>query len=182
MGDIDNKSIDFPGWTQEDGRKAVRRSCGNAAANTLSPGLPRADPAPPSRAPMRFCAKRSTTTAKKSSASRLTKLHVCHFRYCSDNYHYPFYHVNALESYDSRALTIYLTYNQAYGLNRKAIYLTTSTEQGASSITLLATEPKNNRCKGFRPRWPIAMRSYFPPSAISTICGCAAPTITFLSV
>ena len=32
MGDIDNKFVDFPGWTQEDCRKAARRSidrCGN---------------------------------------------------------------------------------------------------------------------------------------------------------
>ncbi len=44
MGDIDNKSMDFPGWTREDCAKAARRACGNNGAKYFIPCITQGGP------------------------------------------------------------------------------------------------------------------------------------------
>lgn len=44
MGDIDNKSVDFEGWTQEDCRKAVRRACDRCGSKYFIPCITQGGP------------------------------------------------------------------------------------------------------------------------------------------
>jgi hypothetical protein len=44
MGDIDNKEVDFPGWTREDVRKAVRRSCDACGTKYFIPCITQGGP------------------------------------------------------------------------------------------------------------------------------------------
>ena len=44
MGDIDNKSVDFNGWTREDCAKAVRRACGNCGSKYFIPCITQGGP------------------------------------------------------------------------------------------------------------------------------------------
>lgn len=44
MGDIDNKDVDFPGWTREDVRKAVRRACDACGSKYFIPCITQGGP------------------------------------------------------------------------------------------------------------------------------------------
>ena len=44
MGDIDNKSVDFVGWTQEDARNAVRRACDRCGPKYFIPCITQGGP------------------------------------------------------------------------------------------------------------------------------------------
>ena len=44
MGDIDNKSVDFPGWTQEDCRKVARRACDRCGSKYFIPCITQGGP------------------------------------------------------------------------------------------------------------------------------------------
>ena len=44
MGDIDNKDVDFPGWTREDVRKAVKRACDSCGSKYFIPCITQGGP------------------------------------------------------------------------------------------------------------------------------------------
>ena len=44
MGDIDNKSMDFPGWTREDCRNIARKSCGRCGSKHFIPCITQGGP------------------------------------------------------------------------------------------------------------------------------------------
>jgi hypothetical protein len=44
MGDIDNKSMDFPGWTQEDCRRAARKACERCGSKYFIPCITQGGP------------------------------------------------------------------------------------------------------------------------------------------
>jgi len=44
MGGIDNKSVDFAGWTQEDARKIVRKACGSCGSKFFIPCIAQGGP------------------------------------------------------------------------------------------------------------------------------------------
>ncbi len=44
MGDIDNKDVDFPGWTQEDCRTAARRACDRCGSRYFIPCITQGGP------------------------------------------------------------------------------------------------------------------------------------------
>jgi uroporphyrinogen-III decarboxylase len=44
MGNIDNKSVDFPGWTQEDARKVVRKACDTCGSKYFIPCITQGGP------------------------------------------------------------------------------------------------------------------------------------------